>query len=177
LLIIQHIWTKWTKEARGANSRLRRPRLAERYPLPEFREAASVLRHEVRALEAEGFAIAEEAGPTDREDWPRLQPYRNNALDWRIRADGVEILLSKPSEYTQQTRWPAQLPRPLFTLREGETARIDWNGRFMSSLSGSNRSSYYEQHTYWLAVAATPSRTLFLEAEPKKHIDFTTGIY
>ena len=50
MLIIQHIWTKWTKQSRGANARLRRPRLAQSYPLPELYEPGSVLRHEVRAL-------------------------------------------------------------------------------------------------------------------------------
>jgi hypothetical protein len=177
MLIIQHIWTKWTKRSRGADAPLKRPRLADSYALPDLHQAARVLRHEVRALEAEGFAIVEEAEPTDRDDWPRRQPHRNNALDWRDRGEAVEILLSKPSEYTQQTKWPAHLPRPLFTLREGDTARIDWNGRFISSLSGFNRATYYEQHIYWLAVAGTPSRRLFLDAAPKKHIDFTTGIY
>src|SRR5687767_2267980 len=146
MLIIQHIWMKWTKAARGANARLRRPRLAEAYPLPEISETAEVLRHEIRALEREDFAIIEEAGRTSRDDWARLQPYRDNALDWRLRDGKAEIILNKPSEGRQQTKWPALLPRPLFVLAEGETARIEWNGRFISSMSGFNRATYFEQH-------------------------------
>jgi hypothetical protein len=69
-------------------------------------------------------------------------------------------------------RWP-----PLFTLREGETARIDWNGRFRTSLFGSNRSSYYEQHIYWLALTGDPPPRLFLDATPRKHVDLRTEIY
>ena len=174
MLIIQHIWTKWTKAARGANAPLRRPRLAEAYPLPAFDGETEVARHEVRALEREGFAIVEEAGPTNRDEWPRLWPHRNEALDWRYRGDRADIILRKPSIYRQATRWPAYLPSPLFRLLEGETARIDWNGRFAF---GSNRSSYYEQHTYWLAVTDAPTTRLFLEAEPKKHIDLRGDIY
>ena len=177
MLIIQHIWTKWTKASRGANSRLKRPRLAEAYPLPEFASAAPVLRHEVRALELEDFALVEESGPVTRDEWERLQPHRDNALDWRLRPGRVEIILHDLSKYRLQTRWPAFLPSPLFVLRDGETARIEYNGRFVSSMSGSNRSSYYSQHVYWLALAEAPSARLFLDAEPRKVIDLRTEIY
>jgi hypothetical protein len=177
MLIIQHIWTQWTKQSRGANARRVRPRLAEAYRLPEMPTAGPVVRHEIRVLEAEDFAFIEQAGPTDRDAWPRLQPHRNNALDWREKRGLFEIILAKPSEYRQQTKWPARLADPLFTLAEGETARIEWNGRFRTSMGGTNRSSYYEQHVYWLGVAALPSPRMFLDAQPKKRIDLRTGIY
>jgi hypothetical protein len=177
MLIIQHIWTKWTKQSRGANSPVKRPRLAEAYALPAGSSDCPVLLHEVRAIEREAFELIEETGPTVRDDFPRRQPHRNTALDWRLRPGEAEILLRKPSEYTQQTKWPAQLPNPLFVLKKGETARIEWNGRFRTSLSGSNLSSYFEQHIYWLAVADAPEPRLFLNAEPRKRIDLTTHIY
>jgi hypothetical protein len=177
MLIVQHIWTKWTKQSRGANSPVRRPRLAEAYALPAGSRDCAVLLHEVRATEREDFALVQETEPTDRDEFPRRQPHRNNALDWRLWGGKAEILLRKPSEYTQQTKWPAQLPNPLFVLKKGETARIEWNGRFRSSLSGSNLSSYFEQHVYWLALADSPEPRLFLDAEPRKRIDFTSHIY
>jgi hypothetical protein len=177
MLIIQHIWTKWTKLSRGADRALKRPRLAEAYPFPPHRDPVPVLRHEVRALESEGFEIRELVGAIDRETWPRQLPWRNTALDWRLRPEGADILLHKPSEHTQQTKWPAHLPSPLLRLGEGESARIEWNGRFRASMMGSNRGSYFEQHVYWLAVAAEPHPRIFLEAEPKKRIDLTTHIY
>ena len=177
MLIIQHIWTKWTKMSRGADAPIKRPLLADAYMLPTLPGVRGVLRHEIRALEREGFEIVESVGEISRREWERQWPHRNNALDWRIRGDEADIIVRRPSEYTQQTRWPAQLPSPLFTLRMGETARIEWNGRFRSSLFGSNRSSYYEQHVYWLAVAEAPQPRLFLDAEPRKAIDLTTGIY
>ena len=174
LLIIQHIWTKWTKRARGANSPLRRRRLAEAYPLPPETFDCAVLRHEVRAIESEEFAIVEQTGPTDRDSFARQWPHRHTALDWRLWTGEAEILVRKPSDYTQQTKWPAKLPNPLFVLKAGETARIEWNGRFAF---GSNRSSYFEQHVYWLAIAAGPEPRLFLDAQPRKRIDYTTHIY
>lgn len=177
MLIIQHIWTQWTKRSRGADSRVKRPRMAEAYPLPPGSWDCPVLLHEVRATEREDFALVEEIGPTDRDDFPHRQPHRNNVLDWRASPLAAAITLDKPSEYRQQTKWPAKLPRPLFWVYLGETARIEWNGRFRTSLFGSNRSSYYEQHVYWLAVADAPDPRLFLDAEPRKRIDFTTQIY
>ena len=177
MLFIQHIWTKWTKHSRGADAPVQRPRLADAYPLPLIRGSDGVFRHEIRALERENFALVEEVGPVSRDEWARLQPYRDNALDWRRRGDQAEIILRKPSEHRQQTKWPAFLPTPLFTLKEGETARIEWNGRFISSMSGHNRATYYEQHLYWLAVTSEPRERLFLDAEPKKTIDLRTEIY
>jgi len=72
------------------------------------------------------------------------------------------------------SKWPAHLPSPLFTLHPGDTARIDWNGRFAF---GSNHSSYYEQHIYWLAMADAVEPRLFLDATPRKHVDLRGDIY
>lgn len=177
MLIIQNIWSRWTKAARGANSRLRRPRLEQAYALPQAEQGGEVLCHEVRAMEAEGFALFEQIGPVGRDDWKRAQPYRATPLDWRLAGDGAEIRLTHPSEHMLRTKWPAFLPSPLFTLRPGETARIDWNGRFRSSLFGSNLAYFFEQHTYWLAFADAPDPRLFLDARPRKHVDLRTEIY
>lgn len=177
MLIIQHIWTKWTKRSRGANSPIQRPRMAEVYPLPVISATEGVFRHEIRALERENFVPVEEVGPVSRDEWERLQPYRDNALDWRWRGDRAEIILRKPSEHRLQTKWPSFLPTPLFALEEEETARIEWNGRFISSMSGHNRATYYEQHLYWLAVTGEHRERLFLDARPKKTIDLRTEIY
>lgn len=177
MMIIQHIWSRWTKAARGANAPLKRPRLDEAYLLPATDGVCDVLRHEIRAVEEEDFALIVRAGPISRDQWQRSLPWREAPLDWRLRKGAAEISLRRPSDHRQQTRWPAHLPSPLFVLKPGETARIDWNGRFRMSTFGSNRSSHYEQHIYWLALAEAPEPRLFLDAAPRKVIDLRTGIY
>jgi hypothetical protein len=176
IFMIQHIWTRWTKAARGANAPLKRPRLDEAYPLPQPPPAGDALLHDLRALEQEGFAIEQSFAPISRQEWKDAQWSHGALLDWHIGKNGVEIVLQSDTA-RRQTKWPAFLPSPLFTLREGETARIDWNGRFRTSMGGSNRSSYYEQHCYWLALAEAAEPRLFLDAEPRKHVDLRTEIY
>lgn len=177
MLIIQHIWSHWTKAARGADAPLKRPRLAEAYKLPPFEDAAEALRHEVRALEYEDFAIVERIGPVTRDEWKRPMPHHDTILDWLLGKAGAGISLRHPSPERLQTKWPGHLPSPLFTLRPGETARIDWNGRLRMSMWGSNLSTYYEQHIYWLALADAPAPRLFLDAAPRKHVDLRTEIH
>jgi hypothetical protein len=169
---------RWTKQSRGANSRLERPRLEEAYPLPAPAGEGEVLCHEIRAIEQDhGFAIDESFAPVDRETWRRPAVWHEEVLDWRIGRDKIEILVGRPSRERLQTRWPGFLPSPLFALRPGESARIDWNGRLRVSMGDSNRSTYYEQHLYRLAFADAPAPRLFLDAEPRKHVDLRTGIY
>ena len=178
MLIIQHIWMRWTKQSRGANSRLARPRLEEVYALPEASADGPVLVHEIRAIEEDhGFAVEQSFGPVDRDTWGRPPAWHAQALGWHILKDRAEISLARPGGERLQTKWPAFLPSPLFALRPGDTARIDWNGRLRTSMGDSNRSSYYEQHTYWLALADAPAPRLFLDADPRKHVDLRTGIY
>jgi hypothetical protein len=180
MLIVQHIWSRWTKAARGANAPLQRPRLDEAYALPQepyvSPPAGGALLHDIRALEREDFAIDPSFAPVTRREWKEAQWSHGALLDWHVGAQGVGIILQSDTS-RRQTKWPAFLPSPLFTLREGETARIDWNGRFRTSMGGSNRSSYYEQHCYWLALAGDPAPRLFLDAAPRKHIDLRTEIY
>lgn len=180
MLIVQHIWTTWTKELRGANAPVKRPRLAEAYELPgqahELPGDGGALLHELRALWHEDFGIRETYGPIARPEWRQAQWNQSALLDWHLKKDGAEIVLQSDT-HRRQTKWPAFLPSPLFTLRSGETARIDWNGRFRTSLSGANRASYYEQHTYWLALADEAAARLFLDATPRKHVDLRAEIY
>jgi hypothetical protein len=127
----------------------------------------------MRASEWEGFEIVESVGPVTRKSWQ----LEDAVLDWHVRGEGVDIVLSSPSPYRLRTRWPAFLPSPLFTLHPGDIVRIDWNGRLRMSLFGSDRSSYYEQHTYWLALCEAPHTRLFLDAQPRKHVDLRADIY
>jgi hypothetical protein len=156
---------------------LKRPRLQEVYALPGTPPAGDVWCHEIRAVEESGFAIEEYAGAIVHGDWIRARPHRATPLAWNLRKDSADIRLTNPSEGRLTTKWPAFLPSPLFNLKLDETARIDWNGRLRMSAGGSNGSYYYEQHTYWLALAETPAPTLFLDLTPKKHVDLRAGIY
>ncbi|TMJ19506.1 MAG: hypothetical protein E6G92_06945 [Alphaproteobacteria bacterium] len=176
IFVIQHIWTRWTKTARGANAPLKRPRLDEAYRLPRAIPAASAVLHEIRSLENDGFGIEQSLAPVTRKEWTDAQWSHGATLDWHLGKDGAEIVLQSDTS-RRQTKWPAFLPSPLFVLRPGETARIDWNGRFRTSVGDSNRSSYYEQHCYWLALTETAEPRLFLDATPRKHVDLRTGIY
>lgn len=180
MLIVQHIWTKWTKQSRGANAPVKRPRLAEAYELPAEAlrppEPGEALLDDVRALWLEEFELRRSFEPIARPDWKHWQWNHGALLDWHLTGDGADIVLQSDT-CRRQTKWPAFLPSPLFTLRAGETARIDWNGRFRTSLSGANRASYYEQHTYWLALADEAPPRLFLDATPRKHVDLRTEIY
>lgn len=186
MLVLQHIMARWDKATRGANSPVQRPRLAPAYALPVPDAAkdggsggsspgtAEMLLHQVNSDMVFG-----EPGPTEaiglvtRAEWLRSHP----ALGWLAHPGRIDISLSNPSEYRLQTRWPAHLPRPLFALERGDTARIEWNGRFRTSLFGSNCATYYEQHVYWLAFVEAPTERLFLDAEPRKTVDLTTHIY
>ncbi|WP_077147185.1 hypothetical protein [Sphingopyxis sp. KK2] len=179
MLVLQHIIARWDKATRGANGPVRRPRLAPVYALPAHDGGAIDGRTEMLLHQVHSDMIFGQPGPTEsigaiaRADWLRSHP----ALGWLAHPDRVDIGLSNPSEHRLQTRWPAHLPRPLFALERGETARIEWNGRFRTSLFGSNRASYYEQHVYWLAFTDAPTERLFLDAQPKKVIDLTGHMY
>lgn len=180
MLILQHIWSRWTKGQRsGGDPRYyQRPKLEYAYPLPSVEAGDEAYLHDIgtdflrRDIKA-GEEIERMAGPITRDWWKQ----RDKVLDWRPRGKEVDIVLHHPSRWRMQTKFPAWLPSPLFTLRPGETARIEWNGRFRYSLFGSDRGSYYEQHVYWLALADNPGERLFLDAEPRKNIDYRRHIY
>ena len=182
MLILQHIWSRWTKAARGAGAR--RPRPAPAYPLPVLPwpddPGAGVIVHEVRLLEREDFKETRRV-LVSADDWgrERREPAHDANLHWRPTAGGgFALWLTPPWDSMRRTPWPARLPNPLIELRPGEGAVIDWNGRFMSSAAGSNRSYFYDQHRYAVAcVEGAPDPELFLTLQPRKVIDLTTRIY
>ncbi|WP_157073572.1 hypothetical protein [Sphingomonas soli] len=168
---------RWTKASRGADRSDRRPLLEPVYPLPEMAIEGNpqqvALVHEVIADCWADEPVAVRSGPVTHEAWTQ----GHASLDWRPRGKAMGISLNAPSRWRLQTKWPAWLPSPLFVLEPEETARIEWNGRFRYSLFGSNRSSYFEQHIYWLALTDAAHPRLFLDAEPRKNLDYTTHIY
>ena len=170
MLVVQHIWSRWDKASRGADAPVRRPRLRGAYPVPSPEPSGPAIVHEIRDIAREG-GIFERAGPVEHADWPLA------GLSWDQRGEQHAFTLDDPSPYRRQTRWPGRLPSPLVVLAPGETVCIDWNARFRFSLFGSNRSSYYEQHRYWLANAPCVARDMFTDAKPRKHIDLRGHIY
>ena len=184
MLVVQHIWSRWTKASRGAAAQ--RPRGKPAYPLPlaaiSTRPADTAV-HEVKLMEAGGFEEAERfravAELADLAEPGQTAPNSAANLRWRPLAGGAfGLSISAPWEGMRVTDWPGHLPSPLITLEVGESCVIDWNGRFRTSMFGSNRSYFYEQHRYACAVVdGRPERELFLSLKPRKTFDFTTRIY
>lgn len=181
MLILQHVWRRWTKATRAAADAGPRLTVAEAWPLkvPHGLGAAvagQIWRHEVRALEAAGFAPEQRAGVLTHDAWAHETPMHAANLHWRLGSDAAEISLSPPGE-TLRTPWPAHLSLSLLAVRSGHVVRIDWNGRFLASLAGSDRSYYYDWHTFWLTWADAPPADVFTAAQPRKHVDLRTRIY
>lgn len=175
MLVVQHIWSHWTKKARAADEQ--RPRPPEACSLPNLLPDAAAWLHDVRRLEREDFRLEAQSLPLTVESWTHASPIHPANLSWRPRSTGYEISLHDPWSSMRRTAWPAQLPQPITTLEPGQVALIDWNGRFMNSLFGSNRGYFYAEHRFWLANAEAPGPRLFLDAQPRKHIDLRTKIY
>jgi len=184
VLVVQHIWSRWTKQVRAAAAARPRPEPAYPLPLATYDAGpADVLAHEVRRMETEDFRTEHRIGQV-RELHDLVGPHDQATtsvanLRWQPVGRGAFALtLMPPWEGMRATAWPAHLPSPLITLEPGQSAVIDWNGRFRSSMGGSNRSFFYEQHRYAAAcVDGRPDRDLFLTHEPRKVIDLTTRIY
>jgi hypothetical protein len=175
-LLIQDTWLRWTKASRAASdagARLAVPRV---HLLPQLSHFGS-LRHEIAVLERNGFEPLHRVRAIDDPAWGQDRPLRPDNLRACVRGDGFEVRLDRPWGSMLTTHWPAQLPAPLFRGRVGESVRIDWNGRFRASLSGSNRSYFYEEHTVWITLQEAPTDRVFLELTPRKHIDLRTRIY
>lgn len=177
MIVIQNLWTRWTKASRDAAAT--RPRLTEpvRLPLPVGPPPpGQAWIHDVRRREDEDFAMRAWSGWATQDDWSRAR--FANTLAWTVRAGGVvEVSLRPPSPGMRQTRWPDGLPSPLYVLEPGETARIAWNGRFRNSMGGGNRGSFYEEHLIFFAAAAEPAPELFTDGAARHVIDLTTRIY
>lgn len=180
MLILQHVWRRWTKATRAAGDAGPRLAVPEAFPLKGPAGpvgGGEVWVHGVRALEDDGFRVEQRAGALTHDAWAHETPMHPANLTWRLGEDEAEIGLSPPSPERLTTRWPAHLPGPVCVVRPGEVVRIDWNGRFVSSLGGSIRAYYYDWHTYWLTWAEAPPADVFTAAAPRKHVDLRTRIY
>jgi hypothetical protein len=176
VLIMQDTWLRWTKATRAAldaGPRLAVPRV---HLLPQLANEGT-LRHEVAAFEANGFDMLQRIRAIMDPAWAQDLPIRPDNVQARRRGDGFDVRLDRPFPGMLVTAWPGHLPAPLFTGGVGEAVRIDWNGRFRSSLGGSNRSYFFEEHTVWVALLDGPLDKSLLEITPRKHIDLRTQIY
>lgn len=177
MIVIQHLWTRWTKASRDASARRPRligPRALTVPALPERPGHAWV--HDVHQVEHEEFALRDGSDWMSPDDWSRTTATTN--LTWIARAGGAfDLRLYPPLEGMRQTRWPDALPAPLLVLEAGETARILWNGRFRNSMGGSNRGSFYEEHDLFVAAGDRPGATVFLDGPITRTVDLTTRIY
>jgi hypothetical protein len=176
VLMIQDVWSRWTKASRAAADagvRLAVPRV---HRLPILSGEATI-RHEVAVLETDGFEPRHLVRRMDDPAWAHDRPARpDNLKAWRV-GEGFAVSLFRPWDSMLTTRWPAWLASPLFEGGLGDAVRIDWNARFRSSIGGSNRSYFYEEHTVWVTLQAAPTDASFLTLEPTKHIDLRTTIY
>ena len=176
VLIMQDTWLRWTKATRAAADAPARLAVPRVHLLPQLSNDGT-LRHEIMALEEDGFEPVERIRPFDDPAWGEDRPLRPDNLRARRTRDGFEVRLDRPWSGMLTTRWPAHLPAPLFSGQVGEAVRIDWNGRFHASLGGSNRSYFYEEHTVWIALLEAPTDRALVDLAPRKHIDLRTQIY
>ena len=167
ILIIQHSWSIWTKESRAASAG--RPRLDHAFALMTPAEQCEAWIHEISAEEANGFDVVQRTRAGVKGAC--------NTLRWKRDGAEYQIGLDEPWEHRRVTPWPQTLPFPLKTVKPDGIVRIDWNGRIRTSLFGSNRSFYFEEHTMFLASEDKPSAKLFLDGKVTSHLDFRTKIY
>lgn len=177
MFVLQHVWTRWTKAGRSAQAAAERLALPSAWPLRPPAGRPDAWLHEIRAIESEGFLPKARSGELTRAFWEASAPAHAANLTWRMSKDAVELSLLPPWPSMRSTRWPEGLPRPIFSLSAGQTARIDWNARFRASAGESNRGYFYDAHTLWLAVVERPEADLFTAAQPYKHLDLRTQIY
>jgi hypothetical protein len=176
VLVMQDTWLRWTKASRAAADATARLAVPRVHLLPQLVNEGT-LRHEIAALEQDGFEQLQRIRAIDDPAWAQDLPIRPDNVGARKRGDGFEVRLARPFPSMLTTAWPAHLPAPLFAGGVGAAVRIDWNGRFRSSVSGSNRSYFYEEHTVWVALLENPTGQALLDLRPRKHIDLRTQIY
>jgi hypothetical protein len=176
VLMIQDVWLRWTKASRAAEDARARLAVPRMHLLPQT-SFEDTVRHEVMAHEANQFAPLHRIRSIGDQAWDHDTPARPDNLRVRAIKDGFEVRLDRPWPSMLTTKWPAFLPQPLFRGEVGDTVRIDWNARFHSSLFGSNRSYFYEEHTIWITLQQDPADSTFLTLEPIKRIDLRTTIY
>lgn len=172
MIVVQHIWSRWTKATRGAHQSQKRPQLLDAYPVRAPEANCELLVHEISTVERDGrFELCEKHEVTIAGSTQARNREIDGVVGLRIQKDLVEVIVTRPSAL--HTAWPSSLPRPLFSVRPGETACIDWNGR----LQWTGRATCFQQHRYWFAVMEHADRNLFIEATPRKHVDLRTHIY
>jgi hypothetical protein len=176
VLVMQDTWLRWTKASRAALDAAARLAVPRTHLLPQLANEGT-LRHEVAAFESDGFEQVQRIRAIGDPAWAQDLPIRPDNVGVRRRGDGFEVWLARPFPSMLVTAWPGHLPSPLFTGALGEAVRIDWNGRFRSSIGGSNRSYFYEEHTVWVALLDSPLDKSLLGIVPRKHIDLRTQIY
>lgn len=178
MIVVQHLWSHWTKASRPAGAR--RPQLPEAapLPLPAGEAAGRAWLHDVRLLEREGFDRHETAAWATRDDWTHAEPMHPANVGWREGPDGgVELTARRPWGSMLRTAWPVVLPSPLLSVGPERVARILWNGRFLASAGGSDGSYFYAEHAI-LAVSTTrPGPDLFTAAVDIRTADLRTRIY
>jgi hypothetical protein len=173
---MQDTWLRWTKASRAAADATARLAVPRVHLLPRLVDEGT-LRHEIAALEQNGFEALQRIRAIDDPAWAQDLPIRPDNVGVRRRGEGFEVRLARPFPSMLVTAWPGHLPTPVFTGGVGEALRIDWNGRFRSSVGGSNRSYFYEEHTVWVALLENLLDKSLLDIVPRKHIDLRTQIY
>lgn len=172
MLVIQHIWSRWRKEARSADARRWRGRPAYRLPgpLPEPSPGSSahVVVHRIEPVDPTGSEIIETFQNADGNMVANMR--------WVTSGETFDLSLSRPFSTMLTTDWPTHLPSPLITLQPGQSTVVDWNGRFHAAMA-SQKGYFFEAHRIAAACVDDPAPDLFLKLEPRKTFDFTTRIY
>lgn len=176
VLMVQDVWFRWSKFSRAAANAKTRLAVPRVHLLPQLSGEESI-RHEVLVHESNGFVPLHRVRSMKDLAWGLDSPMRPDNMRARASGNKFMVSLERPWSSLLTTKWPAFLPSPLFQGEVGESVRIDWNGRFHSSLFGSDRSYFYEEHAILVTLAAAPLDTTFLTLEPVKHIDLRTQIY
>ena len=159
MLIIQHLETIWTKKSRGMPEAGIRNAVPRKLEIPvKATRVDGIFIHKVTAREWEDFSLEHktEIIENDKRYW---------TLAFRRESDAVQVLFTydyishgQPERKDHRT--------PLFKLVLGEWGSFHINGRF-ASYSG----QYYTQHFLNIGNIAEFKPDLFLESEPKVHIN------
>ncbi|MBU6320095.1 MAG: hypothetical protein KGS00_10595 [Alphaproteobacteria bacterium] len=177
MFILQHIWSRWTKQSRGANAERPRPRLPEGALLPQGHSGPVPLLHSLRLLEAEDFRLVETVGPLTPETWRHSDVQHAANLSWKTGQEDVEVTLTEPWPSLRRTIWKGPPSGPIARVREGQRLLILWNARFFASAAGSDRSYFFEEHALRIANLANPSRDALVGRDGMRVIDLLTRIY
>lgn len=178
MIVVQHLWSHWSKASRPAAAQ--RPRLPDAAtlaaPIGDARGKAWL--HDVRMLEREGFVRRDDSGWTTSADWGAREPLSPANVSWRARpTGGVEVSVHRPWGSMLRTAWPEVLPTPLLELPAEAVGKIIWNGRFLSSAGGSDRSYFYAEHSVLIVDTEQPDADRFTASPPVKTVDLRTRIY